>query len=78
MARLNAVPLPEGEFETLAGYLSSVAGHIPDVGEKFQVEGWVFIVHGKIGPRVDRIRVVKVPKAAAAGAKEISKDDARS
>src|SRR5207248_135932 len=74
-------PLPEGEFETLAGYLSSLAGHIPDVGEKFQVDGWVFTVHAKIGPRLDRIRVVKVPKASAAApaskepsAKETSKE----
>jgi putative hemolysin len=68
------VPLPEGEYETLAGFLSSLAGHIPEVGEKFTHDGWMFIVHGKVGPRLDRIRVVKLPKASVA--KEPQRDDA--
>jgi putative hemolysin len=54
--------VPEGDYETLAGYLSSLAGSIPEVGERFGVHGWQFIVHEKAGPRLERVRVVK-PKA---------------
>lgn len=50
---------PEGEFETLAGFLSHRAGAIPEVGDRTQEAGWTFIVHSKEGPKLERIRVVK-------------------
>jgi CBS domain containing-hemolysin-like protein len=56
--------LPEGEYETLGGFLSSLAGSIPEVGERFSFNGWQFIVHAKEGPRIDRVRLMK-PKGAA-------------
>jgi putative hemolysin len=56
---------PEGEFETLAGFLSHRAGAIPEVGDKLTESGWTFIVHSKEGPKVERVRVVK-PKPVAA------------
>lgn len=56
--------LPEGEYETLGGYLSSLRGAIPEVGDKFGLNGWQFIVQSKEGPRLDRVRVVK-PRAGA-------------
>ncbi len=56
--------LPEGEYETLGGYLSSLRGAIPEVGDKFGLNGWQFIVQSKEGPRLDRIRVVK-PRAGS-------------
>jgi CBS domain containing-hemolysin-like protein len=55
-----------GEFETLGGFLSHLAGAIPEVNEKFTYDGWTFIVHAKEGPRLDRIRVLK-PKPVPAG-----------
>jgi CBS domain containing-hemolysin-like protein len=54
--------LPDGSFETVGGYLASLRGSIPEIGEKFTVHGWTFIVHSKQGPRLDRIRLVK-PKS---------------
>lgn len=56
--------LPEGEYDTLGGFLSSLAGSIPEVGDHFAFNGWQFIVHTKDGPRLERIRVVK-PKGVA-------------
>jgi CBS domain containing-hemolysin-like protein len=56
---------PEGEFETLGGLLSSLAGSLPDVGEKFALEGWQLTVHAKQGPRVDRVRLARVKAPAA-------------
>jgi putative hemolysin len=50
---------PEGEFETLAGFLSHKAGAIPEVGDRTTEHGWTFIVHSKEGPRLERVRVVK-------------------
>ncbi|EPX64797.1 CBS/transporter associated domain protein [Cystobacter fuscus DSM 2262] len=53
-------PLPEGDFDTLGGFLSSLAGHLPDVGERFTYDGWAFTVQAKEGARIDRIRMVKL------------------
>jgi len=61
--------LPEGEYDTLGGFLSSIAGSLPEVGERFSFNGWQFIVHAKEGPRLRRIRLVK-PKISAAPLKE--------
>ena len=58
---------PDGEFETLAGFLSHRAGAIPEVGDRTQENGWTFIVHSKEGPKLERVRVVKPKIAPAAG-----------
>jgi putative hemolysin len=47
--------LPEGEYVTLAGFCLDVLGHLPDEGEKFDHQGWVFTVS-----RMDRRRIAKV------------------
>ncbi|KFE65271.1 hemolysin family protein [Hyalangium minutum] len=52
--------LPEGDFDTLGGFLSSLAGHLPDVGERFTYGGWQFTVAAKEGARIDRVRVAKL------------------
>ena len=61
--------LPEGEYDTLGGFLSSIAGSLPEVGERFSFNGWQFIVHAKEGPRLRRIRLVR-PKISVAPGKE--------
>jgi len=58
-------PLPEGDFDTLGGFLSSMAGHLPDVGERFTYNGWAFTVYAKEGARVDRVRLLKLKPPSA-------------
>ncbi len=53
------VNLPEGEYETLGGFLSSLAGSIPEVGERFAFNGFQFVVHSKEGARLERVRVTR-------------------
>jgi len=73
-AQAFGTPLPEGEYGTLGGYLSSVAGAIPEVGDRFNLDGLQFTVASKKGQRLDRVRVAR-PKAPAAPA---SVSDAKS
>ncbi|HEX8697722.1 MAG TPA: hemolysin family protein [Myxococcaceae bacterium] len=59
--------LPEGDFDTLGGFLSSLAGHLPDVGERFTYGGWQFTVAAKEGARIDRVRLVRLKGSVAPG-----------
>ncbi len=52
--------LPEGDFDTLGGFLSSLAGHLPDVGERFTYGGWQFTIAAKESARIDRVRLVRL------------------
>jgi len=61
------VDLPEGEYETVGGFLAGLCGSIPEVGDKFAWNGFTFQVTSKDGARLERIRVTKrVPPAGAA------------
>lgn len=41
----TGLQLPEGDFETLAGFILTKLGHIPCVGERVVESGWVYEVH---------------------------------
>lgn len=54
--------IPEDStYETVAGFLMSELGRIPEVGDEVGVEGGVLRVERLDGRRVDRIRFVPVP-----------------
>lgn len=63
-AQSFGLQIDEGEYETLGGFLSSLAGALPETGDRFVFKGWQFVVHSKLGARLDRIRVLK-PKGAS-------------
>lgn len=56
------VPIPEGEYVTLGGYLLDVTGHIPEEGEEVPSSGWEYRV-----VEMDRRRVAKVVVRALDG-----------
>jgi putative hemolysin len=58
-ARAFDFKFPEGEFETLGGFLGHLAGAIPEVNDRFTHSGWTFVVQSKDGPKVERVRVIK-------------------
>jgi len=55
--------LPEGPYETLAGFLLARLGHIPVAGESFEEDGWEFTVLEVDRHRVEQVRVVAPPMA---------------
>lgn len=65
-ARAFDFKFPEGDFETLGGFLGHLAGALPDVNDRFVHNGWVFIVQAKDGPKLERVKVVK-PRPPPAG-----------
>jgi putative hemolysin len=57
-ARLGIKELPEeerGRYNTVAGLLMSVSGHLPTVGERIDAVGWTFEVAALDGRRIDKI-----------------------
>lgn len=56
--------LPEGEYETLGGFILDHLGRIPMVGDRLVENGWAFEVIAMDGRRVDRVRVVSPPDGA--------------
>jgi len=57
-ARLDMDELPledRGRYNTLAGLLMAVSGHLPVTGEKISCEGWLFEVVDLDGKRVDKV-----------------------
>ena len=55
--------LPEGPYETLAGFLMARLGHVPQAGETVEENGWEFTVVEVNRRRIEQVRVVR-PEAA--------------
>ena len=56
--------LPEGPYETLAGFVLARLGHIPVAGESLEEDGWEFTVMQVDRHRVEQVRVVAPPEPA--------------
>ena len=61
-ARLDIRELPEedrGRYNTVAGLLQSVSGHLPSTGERIACAGWSFEIVDLDGKRIDKVLVAK-------------------
>jgi putative hemolysin len=63
---VTGVHLPEGPYETLAGYVMAALGHVPRVGEAVEVDGHRLEVSELDGRRVARVRVTPVEQPSSA------------
>jgi putative hemolysin len=66
-ARLDMDHLPledRGRYNTLAGLLMAVSGHMPVTGEQIACEGWLFEVVDLDGKRVDKVLASLMPVTA--------------
>ena len=70
-AEQTGIELPEGPYETVAGYLLAALGHLPEGGESAEVAGRKLTVTQLDGRRISRVLVSPLPPAeqdvAAAG-----------
>jgi putative hemolysin len=57
----TGVRLPDGPYETAAGYMLQALGHLPSVGESVEVEGVRLTVRALDGRRIERVRVTPAP-----------------
>jgi len=59
------VPLPEGEFETVAGFMLEQLGSVPKGGEVVHIPGWRYTVVDVEKNRVSKVKIEKLPEATA-------------
>ena len=52
-------------YQTVAGFLLSQFGRIPDVGDRIEVEGWCFEIVDLDGRRIDKLLAMKISDASA-------------
>lgn len=66
--RLGIRELPDeerGRYNTVAGLLLAVSGHLPKTGERIESVGWVFEVVDLDGRRIDKVLAKAVPAQLA-------------
>ena len=61
----TGIELPEGPYETVAGYVLAVLGHLPSVANSVQVAGHTIAVTELDGRRIARLRVTANPPLPA-------------
>jgi len=59
LAERFAVILPEGDYETVAGYLLERLGTIPNPKDEFDLDGYRFTILQATANRVDLVRIVR-------------------
>ena len=65
-ARLFIRDLPEedrGRYNTVAGLLLALSGHLPKVGERIECDDWIFEVVDLDGRRIDKVMAIPNPRA---------------
>lgn len=68
-ARLDIDELPQeerGRYNTLAGLLMAVSGHLPQQGERIECAQWQFEVHALDGKRIDNVVARRLPDVTIA------------
>ncbi len=67
MERDLGLAIPEGDYDTVAGFLMSRLGRVPEVGDEMPWDGWLLQVRRMRGHRVERVEVVApaVPRESA-------------
>jgi putative hemolysin len=76
-AEQSGVQLPDGPYETVAGYLLAALGHLPGTGEYADTDGSRLTVTELDGRRIARVRVSTLaagPSAVAPGPSAVAPD----
>jgi putative hemolysin len=68
----TGVHLPDGPYETLAGFVMASLGHVPRLGEAVEVDGHKLTVSKLDGRRVERVRIDPIETAGESHALEAS------
>jgi CBS domain containing-hemolysin-like protein len=62
---LFGVSVPDGEYETVAGFVLDRLGHIPEPGERVRLDGWELTVTRVEAVRITELALRRLPEDAA-------------
>ncbi len=68
--RLGIAMPSDRDFSTVAGFALSVLKHLPETGEKFRHDGWLFEIVDMDGRKIDKLIASRVKKRSAANEAE--------
>lgn len=60
--KYEAIQFPEGDYETLSGYLVMTGGTIPDQGDTLNLNGYQYIFEQVSDKKIETVRVKKLPE----------------
>ncbi len=63
-AEQTSIRLPEGPYETVAGYVLAALGELPTPGDAVEIPGYTITVTEMDGRRIARLRVTPLPEPA--------------
>ena len=66
VAEAVGLEMPEGDFDTLGGFVLDLLGHIPVEGERARYDGWELEVVAMERKRIDKVLVVVPPPQGTA------------
>ena len=59
------IDIPEGDYETIAGYITAAIGRIPDKGEKIELENYYFVILHSSKTKINLVKMFVYPKATS-------------
>lgn len=59
-----SVPVPDGDYNTIGGFLLDRFGRIPKEGEQIVSEGWIFTIEAATERQIESVRLDLVPREA--------------
>ena len=62
------VELPEGDFESVGGFIISLIGKVPEVNEKVIYDGIEILIEAATSRKIDRVRIRKLGGGSPGGA----------
>ena len=62
------LPIPEGDYETVAGYALSLLGHLPAVGEQVEGDGLRITIVEVDERKIETLIIMRLPASPAAAA----------
>lgn len=64
LAEKAGIDIPDGDYETVAGYLLEKLGAIPEVRDEFELDGFRFMILRSTASRIDQVRITRQRQGA--------------
>jgi CBS domain containing-hemolysin-like protein len=60
-----SIPVPDGDYETLGGYLLEIFERIPKEGEQISIDSWIFTIAEATERQIENIKCEQITEIQA-------------